>query len=124
MSDDAGKKVERLTIRSVPPEESVRRQRRAFWAGVFAEGRECPGEWLRTAKWFARATASQVASDIRSAHLRDLAKMRVRGVLPGDRWETRWGNDPVDPASDHFYIWLCFVAADVTAAGGVEGDGW
>jgi hypothetical protein len=123
MSDGASRRVERLTIRSTPP-DVCRRQRRSYWPGVFGEGRECAGEWVRTAKWFARATASQVASDIRSAHMRDLATMRVRGVLRGDRWETRWGNDPSDPDPDHFYIWLCFVAADTSPHGGVEGDGW
>jgi hypothetical protein len=107
MSDGVSKKTERLTVRSSPPDERLY-QRRAYWAGVFAEGRECPGEWLRTEKWFARATAAQVASDVRNAHLRDLTKMRVRGVLPGDRWEAQWDNDPADADLGHFYVWLRF----------------
>jgi len=98
---------ERFTIKSTPP--NLRKpQRRSYWPTVFAEARECPGEWVRTEKWFHRATAAQVASDLRNAHRRSPGKMRVSGFLPGDRWETRWENDPADPDAEHFYIWLRF----------------
>jgi hypothetical protein len=98
---------ERLTIKSTPP--NLRKtQRRTYWPTVFAEARECPGEWLRTEKWFHRATAAQVASDLRNSHRRAPEKMRMSGCLPGDRWETRWQNDPVDPDLEHFYVWLRF----------------
>lgn len=111
MSDNF-KNNKRLTIKSTPP--NLRKpQQRTYWPPVFAEARECPGDWVRTAKWFNRSTAAQVASDLRNAHRRAPKKMRVRGVLPGDLWETRWGNDPADPDTDHFYIWLRF---DGTAA--------
>lgn len=97
----------RLTIKSTPP-NLRKQQRRAYWPGVFDEGRECPGEWVRTAKWFNRSTASQVASDLRNAHHREVGKMRVSGIEPGDLWETRWDNDPTDLDPEHFYIWLRF----------------
>ena len=96
----------RLTVRSTPP--NVRKpQRRSYWPAVFAEARECPGEWVRSEKWFNRATAAQIASDLRNAH-RCATKMRVSGYEAGDRWETRWDNDPTDSNPDHFYIWLRF----------------
>lgn len=103
-NDDA---APRLTIKSTPPNVS-RPQRRAYWPGVFAEARECPGEWIRTTKWFNKGTAAQIASDLRNAHRRAAGKMRVSGFLPGDQWETRWDNDPADPNADHFHIWLRF----------------
>ena len=104
-----GMNSERLTVRSTPP--NVRKyQKRSYWPGVFAEARECPGEWVRTGKWFNRSTAAQVASDVRNAHLREADKMRVKGALAGERWETRWDNEPSDPDSEHFYIWLRLAA--------------
>ena len=85
-------------------------QRRSYWPAVFAEARECPGEWVRTGKWFNRSTAAQVASDVRNAHLREADKMRVKGAIEGERWETRWDNEPSDPDSGPFYIWLRLAA--------------
>ncbi len=79
---------------------------------VFEEARECPGEWVRTARWFHKATAQQLASDLRNAHRRS-SKTRVSGHRPGDLWETRWGNDPSDPDAGHFYIWLRFDGAPI-----------
>jgi len=96
----------RLTVPSTPPNVH-KPQRRSYWPAVFAEARECPGEWVRTEKWFNRATAVQIASDLRNAHRR-VSKMRVSGYEAGDRWETRWDNDPTDSNPDHFYIWLRF----------------
>jgi hypothetical protein len=98
---------ERFTVRSTPPNVG-KSQRRSYWAGVFAEGRESSGVWVRTAKWFVKDTAAQVASDVRHAHHRAPERMRVRGIETGDRWETRWGNDPMDPDPEHFYVWLRF----------------
>ena len=115
--------AERLTIRSAPPNVRTR-QRRAFWPGVLAEARECPGEWVRTEKWFNRSTASQVASDLRNCHRRAPEKMRVSGILPGDVWETRWENDPTDTDADHFYIWLRFDGAARSAATRLEVVEW
>jgi hypothetical protein len=108
MTDDSNS--ERLTVRSTPPDRR-KYQKRAYWPGVFAEARECPGVWVRTGKWFNRSTAAQVASDVRNAHTRDAGKMRVKGTLPGERWETRWDNDPADPDVEHLYIWLRLVPA-------------
>ncbi|MFZ9629987.1 MAG: hypothetical protein ACO3C1_11620 [Ilumatobacteraceae bacterium] len=106
MTEDISINIERLTIKSTPP-NARKPQRRSYWPTVFAEARECPGEWVRTEKWFNRSTAAQVASDLRNAHRR-ATKMRVSGFMPGDRWDTRWDNDPADDNPDHFYIWLRF----------------
>ena len=96
----------RLTVRSTPP--NVRKPKlRTFRPAMFAEAREYPGESVRTEKWFNRATAAQIASDLRNADSR-ASKMRVSGYEAGDRWETRWDNDPTDSNHDHFYIWLRF----------------
>lgn len=115
--------TERLTIRSAPPNVRTR-QRRAFWPGVLAEARECPGEWVRTDKWFNRSTAAQVASDIRNAHHRDMKKVRISGLRSGDLWDTRWGNDPTDGDVDHFYIWLRFDGAAPPAVSRLEVVEW
>lgn len=48
----------------------------------------------------------QLASDLRHAHERDPAKLRITGVLPGDRWEAAWGPDPEDPEVGRFYVWI------------------
>ena len=110
----------RLTIKSTPP--TLRRpQRRSYWPMVFAEARECPGEWVRIDRWFNRSTAAQVASDLRNAHRRSLSKMRFSGIEVGDVWDARWGTDPADANPEHFYLWLCFLAPGT--AGGSDSTG-
>jgi hypothetical protein len=56
-----------------------------------------------------RSTAAQVASDIRNAHTRDLAKSRLRGLLTTDRWEAAWGQVDSDPNPEHYYVWLKYL---------------
>lgn len=98
---------QRLTVHSIPPPKAyVERRGKPYWPHVLSEARECPGDWLRTSKWFTKGTAIQVASDLRNAHLDRSGRVRVRGLLPGDRWETRSGLDPSDPDPTHFYVWL------------------
>lgn len=93
------------TIPSSPPvREEV--QKRSRWAELFAECREAPEEWRRMMEPLRKATAAQIASDIRNAHTRDLDKARLRGLLPTDRWDSAWGRDPSDPNPDHYYVWL------------------
>lgn len=99
--------VEAFTVASNPP-TSERRQRRSRWAALFAECRSCPGEWRRIVDPMKRSSAYQIASDLRSAHRRAPDKYRMRGLLPGDRWEavadTLEGED-----ADHVYVWLRYV---------------
>jgi hypothetical protein len=105
---------QRLTIKSTPP-TSRRRQRRSYWPTVFAEARECRGEWVRIERWFNRSTAAQVASDLRNAHHRSAKKMRFSGIEPGDMWQACWGADPTDTEPEHFYVWMCFEGRRTTA---------
>lgn len=95
------------TIQSEPP-VLPEAQRRSRWVDLFAECRAHPGEWRRILDPMAKATAAQVASDIRNAYRRDVAKSRIRGLRAEDRWETVWGADP-DGSPDAYYIWLKYV---------------
>lgn len=97
------------TISSTPPTRTSSSQKRSRWAELFTECREHPGEWRRMIEPLRRSTAAQIASDIRNAHTRDLNKTRLRGLLPTDRWDAVWGNDPDDADEEHFYIWLRFL---------------
>lgn len=66
---DNTKSNERLTIKYMPP--NLRKpQRWSYWPTVSAVAREYPGEWVRTERWFHRAIAAQVASDLRNGHRR------------------------------------------------------
>jgi hypothetical protein len=98
----------KYTIASTPP-GAQGFQKRSRWAELFDECRAVPGEWRRIIAPLAKATAAQIASDIRNAHTRDLDKARLRGLLPTDRWEASWGNDPDDSDPEHFYVWLRYV---------------
>ena len=105
----------KYTIASTPPTAPAR-QKRSRWAELFEECRSVPGEWRRTVESFSKTTAGQIASDIRSAHGRDLTKARLRGLLESDRWEAVWGPDPADPNPAHYYIWLRYLGAEAAAA--------
>jgi len=98
------------TVASKPPGRTPTTQKRSRWAALFAECRSFPGEWRRMIEPMKKSTASQVASDIRNAHTRDLRKSRIRGLLPTDRWEAAWGRDASDPNPNHFYVWLRYIA--------------
>ena len=100
----------RFTIPSEPP-ASERRQRRSWWADVFAEARQFPGEWRLVVEAFAESTARQIASDIRNAHKRQPDKMRLRGILPGEMWDARCApalrmcsDEP--PVKEPYWVWI------------------
>jgi hypothetical protein len=101
--------IESWTVPSTPPVPG-RSQRRSKWAALFDECREQPGVWRRTVEHFRPTTASQIASDIRNAWRRDPKKMRLRGLLEGERWEAVWG--PAQEAADPeaCFIWLRFLS--------------
>lgn len=99
---------ESLTVPSTPPVPD-RSQRRSKWASLFDECREQPGVWRRTVEHFRPTTASQIASDIRNAWRRDPRKMRLRGLLPGERWEAVWGPAPEAADNEQCFIWLRFL---------------
>ncbi|MFM8528337.1 MAG: hypothetical protein ACKOD2_01430 [Ilumatobacteraceae bacterium] len=82
-------------------------KRRSFWVMVLESARR-ETSWVRANRFYTAATAAQLASDIRSAHNRDPEKLRVRGVLPGERWEARWGVSPECPPGN-FVIWVRYL---------------
>jgi len=96
------------TIASTPAAEAPRR-RRSTWALILEESRKHAGAWRRVADPMSRTTASQIASDLRCAHQRNPATLRVKGVLPGDRWESRWGHDAAAPDPEKYFVWLRWV---------------
>jgi hypothetical protein len=96
------------TIASTPPVKDIA-QKRSRWAELFDECRAVPGEWRRMVEPLRKATAAQIASDIRNSHNRDLDKSRMKGFEPTDRWESAWGLDPTDPDPTHYYVWLRYV---------------
>ncbi len=57
------------------------------------------------------STASQIASEIRHSYHRDLSKLRITGLVEGERWEAQWGRSPLDPDPKHCYVWLRWVSA-------------
>ena len=67
--------------------------------------------WVQVAEPFADTTAAQLASDLRNAHERDLLKMRIRGVLQGERWETASGRLEADPDRTHYYLWFRLISS-------------
>lgn len=105
------------TVASTPPARQATIQKRSRWTELFSECRAYPGEWRRMIEPMKKSTASQVASDIRNAHTRDLRKSRIRGLLSTDRWEAAWGRDDSDTNPDHYYVWLRYVADEGPLAG-------
>ena len=53
-----------------------------------------------------KASASQMASDLRNSYRRRLESLRMSGVVVGERWEAEYGNDPTDSDPTHFYVWF------------------
>lgn len=104
--------MNQYTLESTPPVRNEVNQKRSRWAELFAEAREHPHTWRRIIEPMRRSTAAQVASDIRNAHTRDLAKSRLRGLLPTDQWEAAWGQVADDPDPEHFYVWLQYIGLD------------
>jgi hypothetical protein len=96
------------TVASAPPVEAAS-QRRSYWTELFAECRSYPNEWRRTARSFSKSTAAQIASDVRNMARRDPTKFRLRGFMPGDRWEAVWGVEVETSATGEFFLWLRFL---------------
>lgn len=103
----AGQSANRPPDRGVTPEDPPDPsgwQRRSFWVMALESARQHPS-WVRVHRLYTAKTASQIASDLRSAHRRQQNNVRVRGVLPGERWDARWGASPDGPPGQ-FCIWV------------------
>ena len=84
--------------------------RSSFWVKTLRTARPRT-TWFRVPRMYTEKTAQQIASDLRSAHHRDPKKLRVKGVLPGDRWDARWNASPEGP-DGQFSIWFRFLGED------------
>lgn len=84
--------------------------RSSFWVKTLRTARPRK-TWFRVPRMYTEKTAQQIASDLRSAHHRDPKKLRVKGVLPGDRWDARWNASPEGP-DGQFSIWIRFLGDD------------
>ena len=82
--------------------------RNTFWCRTFAAARDSNG-WTRVHRRYTRATAAQLASDIANSHRRKMTSLRVRGVLHGEQWATRWEPASDDAAGDHV-VWIRLIA--------------
>lgn len=81
--------------------------RRSFWVKALEAARR-HDSWVRVHRLYTEKTASQIASDLRSAHRRTEDNVRVRGVLPGERWDARWGVSPDGP-NGQYAIWVRYL---------------
>lgn len=81
--------------------------RRSFWVKALEAARR-HDSWVRVHRLYTEKTASQIASDLRSAHRRTDNNVRVRGVLPGERWDARWGSSPDGP-NGQYAIWVRYL---------------
>jgi len=86
------------------PPDNGQWRRQSFWVLALREARQ-HDRWVRIQRLYTASTAAQISSDIRSAHMRDLKTLRVRGILPGEQWESRWGTDDKCPPGN-FAIWV------------------
>lgn len=100
--------------RPVPSPADATLRRRAntsFWVRTMQAARE-RGDWLRVPRLYTQTTAAQLVSDIVNAAHRDPSTVRVKGILPGEVWQARWGHAPDGPAND-FVVWIRLVTPDV-----------
>jgi len=81
-----------------------RRSRTSFWVRTMQVARERDG-WHRVPRFYTQATAAQLTSDIVNAAHRHPDTVRVKGILPGEVWNARWGHASDAPGSD-FVVWI------------------
>jgi hypothetical protein len=86
--------------------------RNSFWVRIFDAARRTD-DWVRVPRFYTRATAAQLASDITNAHRRDLQTLRVKGIYADEVWEARWSTAPDGPQNDHV-IWIRLVSSATT----------
>lgn len=81
--------------------------RSSFWIRTLDTARNHAG-WMLVPRYYTQATAAQITSDIVNAGHRDPSTVRVKGILPGERWEARWAAASDGPAGDHV-VWIRLV---------------
>jgi hypothetical protein len=95
-----------------PPKQPTSRGSRSKWKARLDEARSKQGRWMMVTQPMTKATAAQVASDLRRSHVRDPKSMRLSGVNLGDRWETTFGLHPIEPVVGEFHVWIRWVGSD------------
>jgi hypothetical protein len=117
-------------VESVPPK--IGRSgcsRRGTWPERLSMARVKPGVWFRITEPLTKASASQMASDLRNSYRRRLESLLMSGVVVVDeRWEAEYGNDPTNLDPEHFYVWFrsitptpsTILAEGVTRLGGMR----
>lgn len=80
------------------------RGRTSFWVRTLQYARD-HGDWVRVPRYYTQATAAQLVSDIINAGHRNPDSVRVKGILPGEQWNARWGHAPDGPHGDHV-VWI------------------
>ena len=81
-----------------------RGSRTSFWVRTLQVARDRDG-WHRVPRFYTLATAAQLTSDIVNAAHRHPDTVRVKGILPGEVWNARWGHASDAPGSD-FVVWI------------------
>ena len=90
------------------PPASTPWKRRSFWVVALEEIRLNPRVWHRVDRMYTRATAAQIASDLRSVHRRGAKNVRVKGVVNGEVWDARCELSPDGP-DDQYNIWVMYL---------------
>lgn len=83
------------------------RPRTSFWVRTLQYARD-HGDWVRVPRYYTQNTAAQLVSDIINSVHRDPETIRVKGILPGERWEARWAQAADGPRGDHV-VWIRLV---------------
>ena len=105
-SSGAGTRPKKATVENPPV--PVPWKRRSFWVVALEEIRRNPRVWHRADRLYTRATAAQIASDLRSVHRRGAENVRVKGVRDGEAWDARWELSPDGPANQ-YAIWVMYL---------------
>ena len=98
-----------LAPEDFPPDQPW--ERRSFWVKTLQMAR-LRNTWIRVPRLYTEKSAAQLASDLRSSHHRDLKKIRIKGVLPSELWDTRWNASPEGP-DGQFAIWIRYLGVQV-----------
>lgn len=91
-------------IPEAPPVAPLKR-RPSKWADAFEVARHGWMRWYRVDNPLSKATAAQMASDIRNASKRE--KPRPKGIRPGESWDATWGE-----VDGQYYVWICFEGSE------------
>lgn len=93
-----------MQTKSAQMERGSSARRSSFWVRTLQTAR-AHGGWMLVPRYYTQATAAQITSDIVNAAHRDPSTIRVKGILPGERWEARWAAASDGASGDHV-VWI------------------